>query len=440
MSSKTASRPGVSAPGANDSEYAALKKQNDANATEQIAAKQAIGDAQNSAATAKADAQTQAAEGSKPFDETTKANLADYQTQAAATTQKYMTVADELVNSKIDPNRIFKNAAENGHTMQLILGSILYGAGQGGLGGDPDLISKLIDRDVKAQEADLANHSKGGGMYDTHLGRLSDMFKDKEAANFALRNAYWERAKTMVDATATRAGIPLNNANVLDAKATIHQGQTKNEMEMMTHGLNTQQQRSSIKGTNLDNAIKGQNYQMNQASIDFRNAHPGYVPGQIIKNIYNKDYVVPLTAGNAEQQGKVAEEVGRVYQAHQSINDAIDQGIKALTESKYKTKSEYTAAGKDLLGNILSAIENVRQVQGVNTVATSELFQATKHSLENGLGNDPTEIVKNWEGLRKRADVAADSITTYHGMPALSTARAEYMAAKNSPTVQYGRK
>lgn len=440
VSTKSATRPGASASGPDESAFKGRMAQNENIRQEENAAAKAEVDAQNAADKSKAEGLENRAYGAEQYSQMDKANLDQYQKEAAATSAKYLKVADELVNSKIDRHKLFKDVAERGNTMQLVIGSLLYGFGAGGLGQDPDIISKLVNQNVADQETDLANHAKGGEMYNTHLGQLANQLKDKNNAVEALRGAFYKQAGDMLDAAALRAGIPANDAKLLRAKAVTDRGFLDAEQKIQTNVLNDAQSRATTQGIKTDTALKGQDYQMKQDAINFRHDHPGYLPGQISATIYGQQVPIPFTNGDPKQQAEVKAKLQPVYQAHQTINTSVDNAIKILKEHPDWSAFESSTDGKKLLNNILSSVESLRAAQGAQTVPTSELFDAIKKSLSNGILNNSKGVIENWEQFRNTENEAADSIATFNGLPPFTAMRQSYMATQNSPTAQYGRK
>lgn len=128
------------------------------------------------------------------------ARQAQYKQEVA----KYNQFVDEAGAQKVDPNRYLANQS-TGSSILMGIGAALggfVGARQGGTNSALEMLQKQIDRDVHAQEQDLATGKWKAGQKLNMLGELRAQGMDARTAANALENAQWriaeEQAKSMM--------------------------------------------------------------------------------------------------------------------------------------------------------------------------------------------------------------------------------------------------
>jgi hypothetical protein len=98
-------------------------------------------------------------------------------------------VTDEARNTKIDPERLWKNTSAPRKVagfLAVLLGGATRTTTPGGRNTALDYINEKIKQDIDAQEADLDNLNKAVGHERSILGDLREQFQDKAAARAAL--------------------------------------------------------------------------------------------------------------------------------------------------------------------------------------------------------------------------------------------------------------
>ena len=88
-------------------------------------------------------------------------------------------------------------------------------AGMSGRAGNDfvDTINRNIDRDISAQEGQIANEKTAIGERQNLYGQMIASHKDSTLARAQTKNAMWEAAKVQLDAEATRLGTDVARAN-----------------------------------------------------------------------------------------------------------------------------------------------------------------------------------------------------------------------------------
>lgn len=156
------------------------------------------------------------------------------QDQAAAEVDAQMTeirqqLAD-LKTKKIDPGRFLSS---NDTKAMALVGGILGGLYQGfnRMERNPfmDSLDRMIDRDIAAQEKNLAAEREGIADQLNMLGQQRAMLKDTTAAKLQYRNMAYEAVKEKIAAEADRLGVPAAQARADQATAQITREQAKIE-------------------------------------------------------------------------------------------------------------------------------------------------------------------------------------------------------------------
>ena len=112
-------------------------------------------------------------------------------------TEKYNKVSDELMNSKIDPNR-FMNSKTTGNKIAIAIGVLLTGQQRNGVF---EMLDKAVDRDINMQKADFARR---GAAANNAYSRLRQTYGDERTADLATRAWSLDLMKMKVQKFASR--------------------------------------------------------------------------------------------------------------------------------------------------------------------------------------------------------------------------------------------
>lgn len=120
---------------------------------------------------------------------------------------------DELREKKIDPDRLMR---EDGMAFKAIIGGMFGGLYMGinKLSSNPfiDQLNKQIDRDIAAQEKNIANERAAVGERMGMLREQRATFRDNETAKLQTRNMYYEAVKQNIAAEAAKYDQPILQA------------------------------------------------------------------------------------------------------------------------------------------------------------------------------------------------------------------------------------
>ncbi len=166
----------------------------------------------------------------------------DKQRQDAYTQQskQYQAALDAAANGTVDPDRWMHSQSTGTRILMAI------GAGLGGFvnakTGAPNpmiqMVQKSIDRDIQAQEHDLATKRYAAGSKLNALGELRAQGMDARLAANALEQMHWKNAEEQIKATAAHTDSPVIQANKDEALASINDKRTALDMqadELMHH-------------------------------------------------------------------------------------------------------------------------------------------------------------------------------------------------------------
>ena len=113
-------------------------------------------------------------------------------------TEKYNKVSDELINSRIDPDR-FMNSKTTGNKIALGIGVLLTGQSRNGVF---EMLDRAVDRDISMQKADFARRGREAN---NAYSRLRQTYGDERTADLATRAWSLDLMKMKVQKFASRA-------------------------------------------------------------------------------------------------------------------------------------------------------------------------------------------------------------------------------------------
>lgn len=184
-----------------DDEQAAMRRGNNAELVQQVDASdrtRAIGDDLEARATEE------------------QAQQRDYEFVRRTFRDQTEDMVDKLRKREVDPQRLYGKPSF-GSSVAIALGGALSGmyAGMSGRAGNDfvDTINRNIDRDISAQEGQIANEKTAIGERQNLYGQMIASHKDSTLARAQTKNAMWEAAKVQLDAEATRLGTDVARAN-----------------------------------------------------------------------------------------------------------------------------------------------------------------------------------------------------------------------------------
>ena len=135
---------------------------------------------------------------------------------------------DDVREQKIDPKRMMK---DTGTKVLAVVGGLIGGLYQGitKQAENPFLkdLNQAIDRDIAAQEKDIANSREGVGMQLNLLAQQRAQFKDTQTAKLQIRNMAYEAAKQQIAAEAQRYESPMVQARADQAIAQLNRQQAQ---------------------------------------------------------------------------------------------------------------------------------------------------------------------------------------------------------------------
>lgn len=122
---------------------------------------------------------------------------------------------EALMKEKIDPFRFSKSLGTGGQLGMIVaigLGGFLAPL-NGGRNTALELYERAVERDIAAQESDIANRRGALGMQMSLLDQMRNRFKDERAAREATRAVYWDSLAGEFEANAMAYGSDEIRAN-----------------------------------------------------------------------------------------------------------------------------------------------------------------------------------------------------------------------------------
>ncbi len=159
---------------------------------------------------------------------------------------------DDVRSQTIQPNRAY---SDGGSAALAVFGGVLGGLYQGlnKLQSNPfiDQMNKVIDRDIAAQEHDLA--TKRSGILDRKslLADMRDTYKDEALAKAQAKNLYFEAAKEKLQAEAATYDSPIVKARVDMAVAGLTRAQTQLRLDQMAKEAAARAQAAAAKNAQI---------------------------------------------------------------------------------------------------------------------------------------------------------------------------------------------
>lgn len=313
--------------------------------------------------------------------------------------QKSDTMRQDILDDKIDPNRIFHEMG-TGRSIGAAIAVALGGIGQGlmvaaGAKGatNPamDVINKAIDRDIDAQRFNITKKMNTYRMY-------MDQFRDEMAARMAVKADYLDTAAAQVDATKAKYGSKIDAARLdqLSGQLQMQASQFRLEAAQRVSTLKLQgiQMAQGVQGLQLGQYQLRAAGRQEQAIEAFGSGQP-FNPLALPKEI--SDRVVTLPTGR-KTLAQTEEDAKAVKEGQTTLQQARDT-LKDMIEYRKEENG----------GRLAPAALSTRTAQGkaLRDKLAVDLTELAKHV---GRGNkvlqmmanqipDPTELMLpgNWE-------------------------------------------
>lgn len=147
-------------------------------------------------------------------------------------TQKYQDFVDQAGSEKVDPDR-YLHSQGTGTRILMAIGAGLGGfvSDKGGTNPMLDMIQKNIDRDIQAQQQDLATKRWKSGAQMNMLGELRAQGMDERMAANTLESAQWKIAEEQLKAQLAHTESPLTQARGAEAIAAFNDKRVGLKME-----------------------------------------------------------------------------------------------------------------------------------------------------------------------------------------------------------------
>ncbi len=200
----------------------------------------------------------------------------------AAYLAKTNSMIDDLAREKTDPNRVF-HSGDTARDVSFTLGAMLLG-GLGGLAsgvqGGPNqgigMLNQIIDRDIAAQDKDLANKRGVIQARDTIYGQMRQAYGDKQAADAAFKAGAIETAKTRLIALTADTSNPVTRAQAEKSLALLEREQAQHMTTFSQQALTLAQQQAAASAaaarTRLD---KEREYRLKLAELGIKEVEAG---------------------------------------------------------------------------------------------------------------------------------------------------------------------
>lgn len=268
---------------------------------------------------------------------------------------------DDVRDQKIDPKRLMH---DTGSKVLAIVGGLIGGLYQGltKQAENPFLndLNKAIDRDIAAQEKDIANSREGVGMQLNLLAQQRAQFKDTQTAKLQIRNMAYEAAKQQIAAEAQRYESPMVQARADQAIAQVSRQQAQLQEQI---GKSLQAQAAA--GAAQSVAAKKQMMEM-------------------YRTVYDKTFDKMVESYGPDVAGKVAEAEARRAVGVATFSNVgerpdyskITPGGGAMPKELVKNKAEAQLA-VDSANKLFDSMKNEPAVtsSGLGTSAASHLPQ-----------------------------------------------------------------
>jgi hypothetical protein len=134
--------------------------------------------------------------------------------------KKYDEIANELKDTHIDSDRLWKNKSTGQKVLTGIGLALSAFGGPEAVARSNQIIQSAIDKDIEEQKANYGIKKQGLQDMNTVYARMMDKFNDKEKAELGMRALYIDQIKNKVDQIGARTNskIVKENMNVLNGQ------------------------------------------------------------------------------------------------------------------------------------------------------------------------------------------------------------------------------
>lgn len=260
---------------------------------------------------------------------------------------------DELREKKIDPDRLMR---EDGMAFKAIIGGMFGGLYMGinKLSSNPfiDQLNKQIDRDINAQEKNIANERAAVGERMGMLREQRATFRDNETAKLQTRNMYYEAVKQNIAAEAAKYDQPILQARADQAINAVDRQQKeiqkalaeRNQAQAAAAAAATIAARKAAEKELWEREKWLMEFGQKDREIDVKNAGKAdEIPARFVatgkdENGQPTGYLdrTPADAGKAEEQRRSREEVRAEINAALKIRS--DEGLIGRTLNRRDPK------------------------------------------------------------------------------------------------------
>lgn len=157
------------------------------------------------------------------------------------TMQGYEKAKADYMAKEVDPKRFLSGGAKIGSAIAMALGAM-----GSSLSGVPNyamqIIQNAIDRDIKAQEVDLAKAGKAVGMAQNEVGLARQLMGDTQNQKLAAENLKWMDVSKNLELVVLQRADEETLANAAKIKAMIDAKVVENETRMRENAMAREQQ------------------------------------------------------------------------------------------------------------------------------------------------------------------------------------------------------
>jgi len=158
------------------------------------------------------------------------------------TMQGYEKTKADYMAREVDPDRLLSSGgAKVGSAIAMALGA-MGSALSGGPNYAMQIIQSAIDRDIKAQEVELAKAGKAVGMAQNEVGMARQLMGDTQNQKLAAENLKWVDIQKNLELVTMQRADKETLANAAKVNALIAQKIADNEVKMRDNALTREQQ------------------------------------------------------------------------------------------------------------------------------------------------------------------------------------------------------
>ena len=297
--------------------------------------------------------------------------------------------------NKVDPNRWFQHSGALGGALAIIGGGLTEAANILSGRSGPNALDKIIDRDIRAQEADIQSRR---GAANNQLMILSQQFGSLEAGKVALGVAQRQAIETKLDT------LLQNNPNMLAAdKSRINAA----KLDLQAKAEKQAADLKAIYGGTVNQTTQGQVVYPQAQKV----TGGGYNLGKINAEVRgNQEY--DLKAAEAGQK-TVAPEVAQ----HQAGMEASKEGMQQIAAAQgfnYDSKTGQWTKPDGWVSQLPhNGIYRIRHPSNITT--DTPLATENQHKASAAYDNTATLIAKNIYGERVTPEGINHVKETLHG-------------------------